>query len=212
METCLVRGPVSSCGDAEMVFEKLADLVVRRYKMTLLVWSVVLLYIAPAITRANEVLVYQESEMVEGTTESLVAQQIIDEQFPSPVGNSPLMVVLTGQDVGSAEVRDFCLDLEDRATAVDSLSYLVDFTSVYSASRGMVSALASELGPAMFGTEYQVNLTTSLMYGNPALYLSNWMITNPSLSIPERDDIAYQTTMAALPYPLAGADAATAQA
>jgi len=194
-----------------MVFEKLADLVVRHYKMTLIIWIVVLLYIAPAITRASEVLVYQESEMVQGTTESLVAQQIIDTQFPSPVANSTLMVVLTGQDVGSAEVRDFCLDLEHRATAVGNLSYLVDFTSVYSASRGMIATLASELGPAMIETEKQVSLAASLMYGNPALYLNNWINTNASLSISQRDYIAYQTTMAALPYILAGVDSATAQ-
>ena len=178
-----------------MVFEKLADLVVRRYKTTLLIWIVVLLYIAPAITRANEVLVYQESEMVEGDQESLIAQQIIEEQFPSPVANSTLMVVLTGPDVGSAEVRDFCLDLETRATAPGNLSYLVDFTSVYSASRGMIFALASELGPAMYETEQQVSMAASLMYGNPALYLSNWINTSSSLSIPERDYAAYQMTL-----------------
>jgi RND superfamily putative drug exporter len=47
------------------------------------------------------------------------------------------------------------------------------------------------------------------MYGIPALYLNNWMYTNSSLTIPERDYIAYQTTIAALPYVLAGADDAT---
>lgn len=197
-------------GDARVIFEKLADIVVRRHKMILIIWIVALLYVAPAITRVNEVLVYQESEMVEGDTESLIAQRIIDEQFPVALADSTLMVVLKGQDVGSAEARDFCLDLGDRATAADGLAYLEDFTSVYSASQGMIYALASELGPAMVETEYQVNMTASLLYGIPSIYLSNWLYTDPALSIPERDSDAYNATMASMPYLLAAADEATA--
>ena len=195
-----------------MIFGKLADVVVRHFKMILIIWIVVLLYIAPAMTRVNDVLVYQESEMVEGdTTESLVAQGIIDEQFPVSLANSTLMIVLTGQDIGSAEARDFCLDLESRATAPGRLAYLDDFSSVYSASQGMIFALASELGPAMLQTEYQVNTTASLMYGIPALYVNNWVHTNASLDIVTRDYVAYQTTIASMPYLLVGADAATVQ-
>ncbi len=194
-----------------MIFKKLADTVVDHHKLILIIWIVTLLCISPAITKVNEVLVYQESEMVEGDTESLIAQRIIDEQFPVALANSTLMVVLEGQDVGSAEVRDFCLDLGDRATAADGLAYLEDFTSVYSASEAMIYALASELGPVMVETEYQVNMTASLLYGIPSLYLGNWMYTDPALSILERDYAAYQTTVASMPYLLASADETTAQ-
>ena len=194
-----------------MIFKKLADTVVDHHKLILIIWIVTLLCISPAITKVNEVLVYQESEMVEGDTESLIAQRIIDEQFPVALANSTLMVVLEGQDVGSAEVRDFCLDLGDRATAADGLAYLEDFTSVYSASEAMIYALASELGPVMAETEYQVNMTASLLYGIPSLYLGNWMYTDPALSILERDYAAYQTTVASMPYLLASADETTAQ-
>jgi len=194
-----------------MIFKKLADTVVDHHKLILIIWIVTLLCISPAITKVNEVLVYQESEMVEGDTESLIAQRIIDEQFPVALANSTLMVVLEGQDVGSAEVRDFCLDLGDRATAADGLAYLEDFTSVYSASEAMIHALASELGPVMVETEYQVNMTASMLYGIPSLYLGNWMDTDPALSIQERDYAAYQTTVASMPYLLASADETTAQ-
>ncbi|MCU0860214.1 MAG: hypothetical protein MUE55_06485, partial [Thermoplasmata archaeon] len=173
-----------------MIFKRLADTVVKHYKLILIIWVAALLYIAPAITRVNDVLVYQESEMVEGGMESLDAQAIIDEQFPTSLANSTLMVVITGPDVGSAEARDFCLDIGDRATASGGLAYLTDVTSVYSASEGMVYALSSELGPAMYETEYQVNMTASLLYGIPSLYLGNWVSTDPALSILERDYIA----------------------
>jgi RND superfamily putative drug exporter len=194
-----------------MIFKRLADTVVKHHKLILIIWIAALLYIAPAITKVNDVLVYQESEMVEGGMESLDAQAIIDEQFPVTLANSTLMVIVSGPDVGSPEVRDFCLDLGNRATAADGLAYMTDFTSVYSASEGMVYLLASELGPAMIEAEYQVNMTASLLYGIPSLYLGSWMYTDPTLSILERDFIAYQTTAATMPYLMEGIDEATAQ-
>ena len=194
-----------------MVFQKLADVVTRHHKLILIVWIVALLCMAPAITKVNDVLVYQESEMVAGDQESLVAQSIIDEQFPTTLANSTLMIVVEGQDVGSAEVRDFCLALGDDATTPGALAYLEDFTSVYSASQGMIFALASELGPALYETEYQINMTALLLYGIPSLYLTNWLSTDPGLSISDRDNASYNATIASMPYLLAGIDEASVQ-
>lgn len=193
-----------------MIFEKLADNVVRHFKLILIMWIVALLCITPAITKVNEVLVYQESEMVEGEMESLIAQGIIDEQFPVALANSTLLIVVTGPDMSSEDVRDFCLDLQDNATAAGALAYLEDFSSVYSVYESMIYALASQLGPAMVETEYQVNLTVSLLYGLPSIYVGNWISTEPSLSIVERDYIAYQTTAAMMPSILESVDEATA--
>lgn len=193
-----------------MIFEKLADNVVRHFKLILIMWIVALLCITPAITKVNEVLVYQESEMVEGEMESLIAQEIIDEQFPVALANSTLLIVVTGPDMSSEDVRDFCLDLQDNATAAGALAYLEDFSSVYSVYESMIYALASQLGPAMVETEYQVNLTVSLLYGLPSIYVGNWTSTEPSLSIVERDYIAYQTTAAMMPSILESVDEATA--
>ena len=193
-----------------MIFERLADNVVRHFKLILVIWIAALLYIAPAITMVDDVLVYQESEMVEGGMESLVAQGIIDEQFPVVLANSTLMIVITGPNMSSENVRDFCLELGDNATEAGALAYLDEFSSVYSVYEGMIYALASELGPAMVETEYQVNLTASLLYGIPSIYVGNWIPTDLSLSIIERDYIAYQTTLAMMPYILESVDEATA--
>ena len=196
-----------------MIFERLANGVVRHHKLIIVIWIVALLYIAPAITRVNDVLVYQESEMVAGDMESLVAQDIIDEQFPSTLANSTLMVVLEGEDVGSAEARDFCLDLENRATAPGGLAYLAGFSSVYSASQMMIFSVASELGPVMIETEPQVALGAFVFYGIPEIYVGNWMATDPGLTGPERDYVAYQTTLAMIPYlPLAANETAVQMA
>ncbi|MGD9963139.1 MAG: MMPL family transporter [Thermoplasmata archaeon] len=197
-----------------MIFGRLADAVVRHYKLIIIIWVVALLYVAPAITSVSDVLVYQETEMVEGDMESLDAQVIIDEQFPTSLANSTLMVVLTGPNVSSPEVRDFCIDLADRINGGANLSYLEEYTSVYSVYEGMIYALASELGPAIVEMEYQVNLTASLLYGVPAMYLGNWvywMSADPSLNVTETDEMAYQATMGMLPGVLESADPSVAQ-
>ena len=194
-----------------MIFEKLADTIVRHYKLILVIWIVALLYIAPAMTSVNDVLVYQESEMVEGTTESLIAQQIIDEQFPVTLANSTLMIVLIGPNVSAPEARDFCLDLEDRATSAGALSYVQDFSSVYSVYEGMVYTLADQLGPAMVETEYQVNMTVSTLYSLPSIYVGNWVLTDPGLNVTDRDFAAYMATEASLPYLLGSLDEEASQ-
>ncbi len=190
-----------------MIFKRLADTVVRHHKLIIVLWALALLYIAPAITGVNDVLVYQETEMVEGEMESLEAQKIIDEQFPSTLANSTLMIVLIGPDVGSPEARDFCIDLGDTINGGGNLTYFEDYTSVYSVYEGMVYSLAAELGPATHETEYQVSLATSLLYGVPAAYLGSWMYTDPLLTVTERDYQAYLATMAVLPTLLESADA-----
>ena len=196
-----------------MIFAKLADIVVRRHKEILVLWVVILLLAAPAIVKVGEVLAYQESEMVEGDIESLLAQEIVEEQFPTTLANSTLMIVVIGPDMTSAEARDFSLELGDVIMESDEVSYLEDFSSVYSLHETMISSLAIELGPALHETEYQVNYSASLLYGIPALHVNNWIVhqqNNPSLNTTEIDEEAFLLTMAALDGTLSQADEATA--
>ncbi len=54
-----------------MIFKKLADIVVRHHKKILIAWIVIVLLSIPAVSRVDDVLAYQESEMVTGDIESL---------------------------------------------------------------------------------------------------------------------------------------------
>jgi len=196
-----------------MIFGKLADVVVKHHKKILVIWLIVLLLAIPAVLKVNDVLSYQESEMVGGDTESLIAQKIIDEQFPTTLANSTSMIVVRGPNMTSSEARDFSLHLGDLVAESDKLKYLEGMSSVYSVYEGMISGLAYEIGPVIYETENQVNSTAYLLYGIPSLYLSNWVYnTNPALNITERDAEAYLLTMAALDEMLLLADSATAQA
>jgi RND superfamily putative drug exporter len=201
--------------DVLMIFAKLADVVVKHHRKILVLWLVILLLAIPAVAKVNDVLVYQESEMVEGDIESLVAQEIIDEQFPVTLANSTLMVVVVGSDMTSTDARDFSLELGDLIAESEEVAYLEEASSVYSVYEAMTAALAHEMGPMIYETEFQVNSTASLLYGIPAIHVANWLYvntTNPALNTTETDGEAYALTAAALDEMLAAEDEATASA
>ncbi len=195
-----------------MIFEKLADGVIRHHKKILIAWIVILAFVVPAVLKVNDVLVYQESEMVAGDKESLIAQDIIDEQFPTAVPNSTLMIVISGTDVTSPSMRDFCLDLEYRIKVEDGLAYLESMTTVYSVYTGAITAAVVEMGPMIYVVESEVNLTANLFYGIPSLHLNNWNYTNASLDTSSRDAEAYAITLAALDMMLSEEDDTVKQA
>ncbi len=198
-----------------MIFARLADTVVKHHRKILVAWIVIVLASIPAVSRVNDVLAYQESEMVTGDIESLRAQDIIDEQFPTSLANSTLLVVVTGANMTSPEARDFALYLGDLVAQSDEIRYMEDLSSVYSLHEQMILGLALEIGPMAYEVEYQVNSTASLLYGIPALYLGNWLyllVEEPALSTTERDDAAHVLTMASLDEMMAVADNATIEA
>ncbi|UCE92234.1 MAG: MMPL family transporter [Methanobacteriota archaeon] len=182
-----------------MIFERIADIVVHHHKKILVAWVLLLLLAVPAMMRVNDVLVYQESEMVEGAIESLVAQEIIDEQFPTSLANSTLMIVVTGPDVAAAAARDFSMEIEEGSVGLDGLEYLEDFSSVYSVYEQVILGTVFELGPVLHETEEQVNFTAFLLYGIPSIHVDNWVyLTNASATVEVRDAEAYAITLLAM--------------
>jgi RND superfamily putative drug exporter len=196
-----------------MIFEKIAGAVVRHYLKILAICAVILVSAVPAVIKVDDVLVYQESEMVAGDIESLIAQEMIEEQFPTSLANSTLMIVAVGPDMTTEEARDFCFDVEDRVKGEGGLSYLSEFSSVYSVFRDVTTGAVLEMGPMIYETEYQVNATAYLLYGVPSIHVSNWVyLTNASATVQERDAQAFALTVGALDTMLAAADEMTIQA
>ena len=196
-----------------MIFEKIANAVVRHYLKILAIWIIILFYAVPAVLKVNDVLVYQESEMVTGDIESLIAQEIIDEQFPVSLANSTLMIVAVGPDMTTEDARDFCFAVEDRVEGEDGLAYLTDFSSVYSVYRDVTAGAILEIGPMIYETESLVNSTAYLLYGVPSVHLNNWVyMTDPYASVEERDAAAYALTIGYLDLVLAEEDPSMAQA
>ena len=145
-----------------MAFKRLANTVVKHYIVIIAVWIVVLFYVFPLIFKINDVVVYNESsEGIEGL-ESLQAQAIIDESFGGQIAPSTIMVVVTGPNVTSPEVRDFTWALYEDI-AGNGLQGVIGINYIYTALESYYTSLAEQV----LELYDQTNQTSQLVFGVP---------------------------------------------
>jgi len=115
-----------------MVFDKLANVVTKRYKLIIAIWVVALLFSVPAMLMLNDVVSYS-SDMASGedTSESGRASQIIAENFQSSVSNSTLIIVLQSDDMTEADAREYVIEVQQDLESAD-LPYFEGVSSIYS--------------------------------------------------------------------------------
>jgi RND superfamily putative drug exporter len=155
------------------LFKGLANFVVKRHKLIIIFWLVMLVLSLPATQLVADVVVYEETAMAPEDTESGRAGDLISDQFPTGIANSTALIVVQSDDILSTELRDFCLQLEDEVRG-DSIEYLESFTSIYSIARDFHVGMVPLIHPLVNETESQVGLTASLIFGPPAFYASSW--------------------------------------
>jgi len=158
-----------------MIFEKIADFVTKHYKLIIVFWLVALLVSVPAIMSVDQAVQYETDFGTGDGYESLQAQKIIDEYFQTSVANGTLLVLLQGNDVTDVSARDFVLKLQETIDGSQDLRYYQDFSSIYTYYSSMVLEKGiPQLGMAMRPAEQSVNMSAFLLWGIPALHVSNW--------------------------------------
>lgn len=158
-----------------MIFEKIADFVTKHYKLIVVFWLVALLVSVPAIMSVDQAVQYETDFGTGDGYESLQAQKIIDEYFQTSVANGTLLVLLQGNDVTDVSARDFVLKLQETIDGSQDLRYYQDFSSIYTYYSSMVLEKGiPQLGMAMRPAEQSVNMSAFLLWGIPALHVSNW--------------------------------------
>jgi len=190
-----------------MVFDRLADIVTKRYKLIIGIWVVLLVLSVPAMIGLNDVVSYDIEMTSEEKSESIIAAEIIEENFQGTVANSTLIIVITSDNMTSPEARDFVLQLQQEFEAAD-LDYFEGSSSIYSYSGMVLYAAITELGPQMYQAKEQVNQSAFLLWGIPAMHVQNW-VENYTLDHNETNATAYaySNTSAALDAYLSGMDA-----
>lgn len=178
-----------------MIFDRLANFVVRRYKLVILAWIIIIFFTVPIILNVNDVIAYQETEFLDTEFESQLAAELISEQFPSDLANSSMILILVGDDLTDEGGRDWVLDLKDEILSDPDFEYLDQVTTVYDAYLQSFIVTANSLAPMMYEAEDEtslaldllfetplgyfqtfeaVNMTTQLVYGIPSMYFSHW--------------------------------------
>jgi len=158
-----------------MIFEKIADFVTKHYKLIIVFWLVALLVSVPAIMSVDQAVQYETDFGTGDGYESLQAQKIIDEYFQTSVANGTLLVLLQGNDVTDVSARDFVLKLQETIDSSQDLRYYQNFSSIYTYYGSMVLEKGiPQLGMSMRPVEQSVNMSAFLLWGIPALHVSNW--------------------------------------
>lgn len=138
-----------------MAFKRLADFVIKHYKLVIVLWLVILFYVFPFTLKINDVVVYQESSTGMEGLESMKAQNIIDQEFKGAVAPSTIMLVVQNQDVLSAQTRNLTWGLyQDMLTGdlqgVQNISYL------YSTLQYYYTNVALQTGSLALGVPLQI--------------------------------------------------------
>ncbi|MCU0861536.1 MAG: MMPL family transporter [Methanomassiliicoccales archaeon] len=160
-----------------MVFEKLADVITKHYRKVLIAWLVILVVSVPAILQVNEVVTYESTGVTTGDYESVKASEIISSEFQGTVSNGTIIIVLQADDVTDVASRDYVLTLQDEILSSAELNDFTGMTTVYTINAMVMTQTVMALGPTMRPAEQQVNSTAFLLWGVPALHVSNWVLS-----------------------------------
>lgn len=181
-----------------MVFDRLANIVTKHYKLIIAIWVILLLLSVPAMMSLDSVVSYDSEMTSEDQNESTIAAKIIADNFQGSVANSTLIIVLQSDDMTTAEARDFVLDLQNDLRSAD-LAYMEDIGSIYAYSGTVLYMAINELGPQMYLAEERVNQSAFLFWGVPAMHAQAWAGYFASdMNETNASAYAYTSTVAAL--------------
>ena len=164
-----------------MLFEKIADGVVRHYKKIIVIWVIALMLAVPAMLNIDSVMDYQMDLGSGEDQESIRAQRIMADNFQQSVANGTILIVLQADDVTSPAMREYVLSLQERILSSPDVTNLEDpegVASIYTFSEEImlqaIPQVAPELYPILILTEGQVNQTAFMLWGIPAMHAAIW--------------------------------------
>jgi RND superfamily putative drug exporter len=151
-------------------------LIIKRHKLIIAFWVVVLICCLPFLRLVKDVIVYEETDVSPLSTGSQMSQRIIDEEFPKLLPECNAVIVVQADDVRSADMRDFMLELEERtANGTDKLPTVTETLTVYSTYRTMVLEPAIvRVSPLLYEGEDQVDEAVDLLFDLPSQYYINY--------------------------------------
>lgn len=150
-----------------MLFSRLADFVVKRYKLIIIVWIVTLFYVFPLLFKVGDVIVYQESEAGLEELEAVKADAIIAENFAGMIPPSTITVVIQNSNVLSNETRDFTWSVYQDMISDSGLQSVESINFLYKALQAYYTQVITETAPAAHSLYNQTGSTAQMVFGVP---------------------------------------------
>ena len=184
------------------VFSALGRAVVRHPWYPIIFWILLLVIAIPAIIHVDSVTT-NSATTLPSNAPSVLAQNKIDQLFPSEGGGSDTFVLLTGPGVGTASGQSTVLAVDNALENDSRLTDVSSVSSLYSAYQGYLDGEARlalgflhvALG-ASPSLPAAVNDSAAFVWGPPALYDSVWLnlVLNESVPSTEANAPAFNQT------------------
>jgi RND superfamily putative drug exporter len=149
------------------MFSKLADVIIKHYKLVIIAWLVVLFYAFPLIFKINDVVVYTETEVNLNKLEAIKAQNLIDENFPGKLANSTIIIVIQNSDVTSTQARNLSTGLYNGILNDSSIQGVISVDYVYSVLETYIAGVVTQSGPGMRALHDQLGQLVQIVYKVP---------------------------------------------
>ena len=158
------------------MYGKLADFIIKRYKLVIIAWLVVLFYAFPLIFKVNDVVSYSETEVGMNKLEAIKAQNLIDENFPGRIANSTITIVIQNSNVTSEQARNLSTKIFNDIRQSSTLEGIISVDYVYSALESYVAGVVAQTAPGMHATYGEVGQLAQIVYGVPLQVVDNYLL------------------------------------
>jgi RND superfamily putative drug exporter len=203
------------------MFARIANFIAHHYKGIIAAWIIVLIIALPIAPQVFNIVKYEETEMAPKDVESIIAQDFINQHFPSAGREGTTIIVLTNENVLNEEMKKTVFRIKngifnethggriDGEVRVDTLYDALEIYSTgvlkninqrYHQTKEMINLTAYAIFgiPFEFRTLWQeTNKSCFLVFGIPAMHLATWMqinMTYPSWNVSTVDSVAYEQT------------------
>ncbi len=152
-----------------MIFNRLGTFIAKRYKLIIPVWIAALFLLSPLIINASKYVSLQQTSTTNLSSESQLAQNIINSQFKGSSSDS-LIVVISSDNVLTNSTRKFVSSLIENVSSDNKMRGLISAGSVYISSAKLLNSTLNAELKVRNGTETLL----SLFFGVPATFLKIW--------------------------------------
>ncbi len=164
------------------MFQGLADMIIKRYKIIIGFWIVLFIIATPSLLLINNVIVYQETDVSPLNTGSQASQKVINEEFPSLIPKSSAVIVIRGKNVDDNNMRDFLLSFENKTLQENSTGKLHGVTQVltlYSVYRDQIlKPVIVKIAPLLSEVESNSTNISKLLFDIPTQFYLNYSQLN----------------------------------
>ena len=151
---------------------KLAETVIRRKKMVVVIWALIFLALTPLILNYSQYINYSVSSSNLSSSESARAQNLLSQV--SQQNSSLLVVVQPGGGESSAQIASKTLAFQESLNST-KLPFHSSSTSAFSAYANFLDGvLTANQTSAIKGFYENFTTLSSQIYLFPAAFLGNW--------------------------------------